>query len=242
MTTRKTTSLLRVENVTVAYGPVTALRSVTLTVGEGELVAVLGANGAGKSTLLRTVSGLIHPASGKVHVDGNDLRGVRAEKIARLGVAHVPEGRRIFPGLTVEQNLILGASARPDRRDLSRDFQRVYDLFPVLGDRSAQSGWSLSGGQQQMLAVARALMGRPRLLMLDEPSLGLAPIPVREVLSAIRQVASEGTATVLVEQNARAALRIADRAYVLQNGEVVHSGPAAELQEDASIRASYLGV
>lgn len=234
--------MLRLEKISVAYGPVSALRSVTLTVGEGELVAVLGANGAGKSTLLKTVSGLTDPVSGSLRLGDMDLRGLRPEEIARLGVAHVPEGRHIFPGLTVEQNLLLGASARGDRADLSEDFERVYDLFPILKDRTAQSGWSMSGGEQQMLAVGRALMGRPRLLMLDEPSLGLAPIPVRQVLSAIRQVASEGTATVLVEQNARAALRIADRGYVLQNGEIVHEGPASELREDASIRASYLGV
>jgi branched-chain amino acid transport system ATP-binding protein len=239
---RRATTVLRLEDVTVAYGPVTALHSISLSVGEGELVAILGANGAGKSTLLRTISGLHESESGGVWIDGTAVGDMKAEKIARLGVAHVPEGRKIFPGLTVEQNLILGASARRDPGELSTDFERVYALFPMLRDRSKQSGWSLSGGQQQMLALGRALMGRPRLLMLDEPSLGLAPIPVREVLTAIRQIALEGTATVLVEQNARAALRIADRAYVLQNGVIVHQGTANELKDDPGIRASYLGV
>jgi branched-chain amino acid transport system ATP-binding protein len=233
--------VLKVEGLSVSYGPVRALRDVSLEVGDGELVAILGANGAGKSTLLQTVSGLVRAERGTISLAGERIAGAAPERVARLGVAHVPEGRRIFPGLTVEQNLVLGATARRGRDGLAADFARVYELFPVLADRRAQQGWSLSGGQQQMLAVGRALMSRPRLLMLDEPSLGLAPMLVRQVLSAVRTICDAGTATLLVEQNARGALRIADRACVLRTGEIVHQGSAAELGADDRMRETYLG-
>lgn len=233
--------MLRVEGLSVSYGSVRALRGVSLEVADGELVAILGANGAGKSTLLQTISGLVRPEGGAVLVAGEEITGRPAERIARLGVAHVPEGRRIFPGLTVEQNLILGATARRDRDGLKPDFDHVYALFPVLAERRAQHGWSLSGGQQQMLAVGRAMMSRPRLLMLDEPSLGLAPMLVQQVLAAVRTICDAGTATLLVEQNARAALRISDRACVLRTGEIVHQGAAAELGVDNRMRETYLG-
>lgn len=233
--------MLQVRDLSVAYGPVRALTDVDLDVGAGELVALLGANGSGKSTLLQTVSGLVRPDRGEVRLDGANLVGAPADRIARSGVAHVPEGRHIFPTLTVEQNLLVGAGTRGRRDGVDEDLARVHRLFPVLAERRTQSGWSLSGGQQQMLAVGRAMMARPRLLMLDEPSLGLAPMLAKEVLEAVRRVCDTGTSTLLVEQNARAALRIADRAYVLQNGRIVQSGTAAELRASDGMRASYLG-
>ncbi|MBB3045360.1 ABC transporter ATP-binding protein [Nocardioides soli] len=233
--------MLRIDDLVVRYGAVEAVNEVSLTVAPGELVALLGANGAGKTTLLRTVSGLVPANTGAITFEGIDLRATKAEAIAAAGIAHVPEGRRIFGGLSVEENLILGATTRGRDADLDEGFARVYELFPVLQERRNQGGWSLSGGQQQMLAIGRALMSRPRLLMLDEPSLGLAPILVRQVLDAVRSICDGGTAMLLVEQNARAALRIADRAVVLDRGRVAREGAADELADDQQMRALYLG-
>jgi branched-chain amino acid transport system ATP-binding protein len=233
--------VLRISELRVSYGAIQALAGLDLEVAEGELVALLGSNGAGKSTLLRAISGLVPPESGTIEVDGGTVIGVPPERIARRGVAHVPEGRHIFPTLTVEENLILGAGQRRPRTGLNDGLARVHELFPVLAERRNQLGWSLSGGQQQMLAVGRALMGCPRLLMLDEPSLGLAPMLVKEVLEAVRRICDDGTSTLLVEQNARAALRIADRAYVLRTGSIVHQGSAQQLRDDDRMRATYLG-
>ncbi|MBO9521300.1 MAG: ABC transporter ATP-binding protein [Nocardioidaceae bacterium] len=233
--------MLRIDDLVVRYGAVEAVNAVSLTVAPGELVALLGSNGAGKTTLLRTVSGLVPAQSGSITFGDHDLRATRPEAIAAAGIAHVPEGRRIFGGLSVEENLVLGATTRGRDADLDEDFARVYALFPILEERRTQGGWSLSGGQQQMLAIGRALMSRPRLLMLDEPSLGLAPILVRQVLDAVRSICDGGTSMLLVEQNARAALRIADRAVVLDRGRVAREGAADDLADDQQMRALYLG-
>lgn len=233
--------MLRVDQLVVDYGAVHALTGVSLDVGPGELVAILGSNGAGKSTLLRTISGLVRARSGSITIDGEDVTSTPPERIARLGIAHVPEGRKIFGSLSVAQNLLIGATSRADASDTAADFERVYAMFPVLHERRTQDGWSLSGGQQQMLAIGRALMSRPRLLMLDEPSLGLAPLLVRQVLATVREICDAGTSVLLVEQNARAALRIADRGLVLSTGAVVHEGAAADLRTDSDLRATYLG-
>ena len=234
--------MLEIENLVVRYGAVTAIQDVSLSVLEGELVALLGSNGAGKTTLLRAASGLVRSVSGSIRLDGHEMNAAPPERIARSGLAHVPEGRRIFGSLTVEQNLLLGAAQLPRKTNLSKDFDRIYDLFPILAERRRQFGWSLSGGQQQMLAIGRGLMSRPRLLMLDEPSLGLAPILVRQVLSAVRSVCDSGTAVLLVEQNARAALKIADRGVVLSLGSLAQQGPSSELAADPHMRKTYLGV
>jgi branched-chain amino acid transport system ATP-binding protein len=233
--------MLKVENVTVRYGPILALDGVSLDVSEGEIVAILGANGAGKSTLLRAVSGLVPVASGRILFRDLEIKGIPPERLARIGLAHVPEGRRIFPGLTVKENLLVASTARSDRQGIQDDIERVEDLFPVLGERRYQLAWSLSGGEQQMLAIARALMARPELLMLDEPSLGLAPRLVRHVLQRIRSIREEGTTVLLVEQDAKAALRISDRAYILKTGTVALTGRAEELREAEDMTRAYLG-
>jgi branched-chain amino acid transport system ATP-binding protein len=230
--------LLELEGVEARYGPVKALDGVALTVDEGEIVAVLGANGAGKTTTLRAISGTVR-RSGRVLLAGRDLRR-SPESVARLGVAHVPEGRGTFAELTVEENLRLGAHTR--RGDLGADFERVLALFPVLEQRREQQAGTLSGGEQQMLALARALMQRPTLLLLDEPSLGLAPIVVAEIFGTVRQLnVEEGLAVLLVEQNARIALDIAARAYVLEVGRVAVEGTGDELRANEDVRRSYLG-
>jgi branched-chain amino acid transport system ATP-binding protein len=233
--------MLKVENVTVRYGPILALDGVSLDVSEGEIVAILGANGAGKSTLLRAVSGLVPVASGRILFRDLEIKGIPPERLARIGLAHVPQGRRIFPGLTVKENLLVASTARSDRQGIQDDIERVEDLFPVLGERRYQLAWSLSGGEQQMLAIARALMARPELLMLDEPSLGLAPRLVRHVLQRIRSIREEGTTVLLVEQDAKAALRISDRAYILKTGTVALTGRAEELREAEDMTRAYLG-
>ena len=233
--------MLEVRDLAVSYGAVRAIRSVDLNLSQGELVTVIGSNGAGKSTLLRTISGLVRPAAGTITLEKQSLVGRSADAIACMGIAHVPEGRKIFGSLTVEQNLLLGATARKDASELVADFERVYEMFPVLRDRRKQQGWALSGGQQQMLAIGRGLMSRPRVLMLDEPSLGLAPLLVRQVLATVRGICDGGTAVLLVEQNARAALKIADRGLVLRAGEVIREGAASSLYSDSSMRQTYLG-
>jgi branched-chain amino acid transport system ATP-binding protein len=230
--------LLELENVSVRYGVRRALESINLKVEEGEIVALLGANGAGKSTTLRAISGLV-PAKGSIRFAGEEICGRAPHEVVAAGVSQVPEGRRIFPQMSVRENLEMGAY---QRRDVSEaDFARVYELFPVLRERERQEGGTLSGGEQQMLAIGRALMARPRLLLLDEPSLGLAPLYVARILAIIKEIREAGTTVLLVEQNAAAALRLADRGYVLETGSVVMAGPAAALLADARVRAAYLG-
>jgi branched-chain amino acid transport system ATP-binding protein len=231
--------LLEVEDLWVAYGGIEALRGISFTVDEGEIVTLLGANGAGKTTTLRTVSGLLRPRSGVVTFDGQRLDTVPAHQIVRLGLGHVPEGRRIFPRMTVRENLLMGAYYRND--NLDADMDRVFDLFPVLRERISQDGGTLSGGEQQMLAIGRALMSRPRLLLLDEPSMGLAPMIVGRIFDIIREINEHGTTVLLVEQNAAQALRLAGRGYVLETGEIVMSDAASSLLADDRVRAAYLG-
>jgi branched-chain amino acid transport system ATP-binding protein len=234
------TTLLEVENLTAAYGQIRALHGVDLTVREGQVVALLGPNGAGKTTTLRSICGMVR-AAGRIAFRGRHLTGLATEKITRLGIAHVPEDRGTFPGLTVAENLKLGAYGRRDG-DVGRDIERWYGIFPRLADRRDQAAGSLSGGEQQMLAVARALLSRPALLLLDEPSLGLAPMVVREVFGVLGRIRDEeGTGMLLVEQNAALALELADAAYVLAAGRTVLSGPASEIRAEDSVRRSYLG-
>jgi branched-chain amino acid transport system ATP-binding protein len=233
--------MLKLEDVQVYWGEVHALKGVSLEIEQGELVSLLGSNGAGKSTTLMTISGIVKPRAGRVIFDGQDLTQRSAFDIVNLGVIHCPEGRRIFSGLTVYENLLMGAVRRTDRRQVARDLERVIALFPILGERLRQNGATLSGGEQQMLAIARALMADPRLLMLDEPSLGLAPVIVEVIFEVIQQLHREGVTILLVEQNARQALQIADRCYVLETGRVVVSGPAEELRANPEVQRFYLG-
>jgi branched-chain amino acid transport system ATP-binding protein len=233
--------LLEVHELVAGYGPVRALDGVSLEVGEREAVAIIGANGAGKTTLLMAISGLVAARTGTVRFRDRPLGGVPPHAIVRAGIGHVPEGRRIFPRLTVRENLELGAVARRERTGVAADIATVCELFPVLAARMRQPGGTLSGGEQQMLAIGRALVGRPRLLLLDEPSLGLAPLVVEAVFGAIAALVARGLAVVLVEQNAGAALRLAARGYVLENGRIVLAGPAAALAVDPRVRAAYLG-
>ncbi len=233
--------LLVVEAVEAGYGPIRALDRVSLEVGPGELVAIIGANGAGKTTLLMAISGVVPLRGGRVTFAGRPLAGLPPHEIVRLGVGHAPEGRRIFPRLSVRENLELGGFARPDRAAVRGDIDEVCGLFPVLGDRLGQLGGTLSGGEQQMLALGRALVGRPRLLLLDEPSLGLAPLVVAKIFEVIAGLAARGIAVVLVEQNARAALKLASRGYVLENGRVTLTGSGRDLAGDRRVRDAYLG-
>jgi branched-chain amino acid transport system ATP-binding protein len=232
-------SMLSVEHVEVRYGAVPAIRDLSLEVGEGEIVTVLGANGAGKTTTLRMISGLHHPFSGKVRLDGRDITTTAAHELVERGLSHVPEGRRIFATMTVIENLEMGAFRR--KGNYSEEFEHIFTLFPVLGGRRKQLGGTLSGGEQQMLAIGRALMAKPRLLLLDEPSLGLAPMVIQSIFKIIVQIRSEGVTVLLVEQNANQALRIADRGYVLENGHVLYEDTAAALLGDDRIRRAYLG-
>jgi len=233
--------LLELRGLDVRYGGIRALQAIDLTVHEGEVVTLLGANGAGKSTALRSVSRLIDAHAGRIAYDGRDVTRIRADAIVRLGVAHVPEGRRMLTRLTVLDNLLLGAYARSDHRQIRADVDRQFERFPRLRDRRHQLAGTLSGGEQQMLAIARGLMSRPRLLLLDEPSLGLAPLVVREIFAIIRELHAAGVTILLVEQNASLALQHADRGYVLESGRVAITGPAAELLENAEVRRAYLG-
>jgi branched-chain amino acid transport system ATP-binding protein len=233
--------LLKLEDVNVYYGDVRALKGITLEVHEGELVTLLGGNGAGKSTTLMTVSGILRARSGRVTFQDRDLTHASAYDIVQMGIIQCPEGRRIFGSLTVRENLLMGASRRRDKKAAQDDMEWVCSLFPILRARYAQSGATLSGGEQQMLAVGRALMARPRLLMLDEPSLGLAPLIVENIFGVIGQLHSRGVTILLVEQNARQALQIADRGYLLETGRVVLSGPVAELHANPEVESFYLG-
>jgi branched-chain amino acid transport system ATP-binding protein len=232
--------LLELERLVVRYGPVEALKGVDIAVNEGEIVTLIGANGAGKSTLLMAISGVVPPASGAVHYLGQSLRGIAPHQIARAGIAHVPEGRHIFPRMTVDDNLLMGSMGAAPVVE-AEERVHAYRLFPVLEERRRQRAGTLSGGEQQMLAIARALMSRPRLLLLDEPSLGLAPLMVKRIFSAIADInARRGTTVLLVEQNANQALHVAGRGYVLAQGKVVLSGSGDELLRNADVRAAYL--
>jgi branched-chain amino acid transport system ATP-binding protein len=234
--------MLHVEDLVVSYGAVEALHGVSLSVGDGEIVTLVGANGAGKSTLLRAVSGMVAPRSGRVRLGGEDVTGRPAHVLVARGVAHVPEGRRIFTSLTVRENLELGAYSVRSKADAAARLERVLALFPRLSERIGQSGGTLSGGEQQMLAIGRALMAGPRLLLLDEPSLGLAPLLVQEIFREIARIhREEGTSVLLVEQNANLALALASRGYVLETGRIVLSGAGRALLDDPQVRAAYLG-
>jgi branched-chain amino acid transport system ATP-binding protein len=233
--------LLEVDLIEAGYGPIRALDRVSLRVDAGELVAIIGANGAGKTTLLMAISGVVPVRAGVVRFDGAPITGLEPHAIVRLGIGHAPEGRRIFPRLSVRENLELGGFARTDRAEVRRDIDLVCDLFPVLGSRMTQLGGTLSGGEQQMLALGRALVGRPRLLLLDEPSLGLAPLVVAKIFEVIAGLSARGIAVVLVEQNARAALKLASRGYVLETGRITLSGAGRDLAGDRRVRDAYLG-
>ena len=231
--------MLKIENLCVSYGGIKALRGISLEVPDGKIVTLIGSNGAGKSTTLKAVAGLVRPKSGEILLDGTNLVGKSTDQIVSSGVTPVPEGRRVFSNLTVAENLRIGAYLRKD--SLADDLARVYDLFPRLKEREWQQAGTLSGGEQQMLAVGRALMSRPKLLMLDEPSLGLAPLVVQGIFDIIRTVNEQGVTVLLIEQNANMALKIADYAYVLETGNITKSGTGAELLADESIKEAYLG-
>jgi branched-chain amino acid transport system ATP-binding protein len=234
--------LLALDDVSAHYGGVQALKGVSLRVEEGEVVTLIGANGAGKTSTLAAISGLLPPTSGTITLDGKDLAGVPAHRRVTMGICQAPEGRHVFPGMTVMENLEMGAYARRAKRgQLKPDLDRVFDLFPRLAERRDQAGGTLSGGEQQMLAMGRALMARPRLLLLDEPSMGLAPKLVTQIFDIVREINDQGTTVLLVEQNASQALQRANRAYVMEAGSIVRSADAATLLEDESVKAAYLG-
>ena len=232
---------LEIRDLHVSYGGIRALKGIDLTVEEGQIVTLIGANGAGKSTTLRAISGLQKPQSGSILYGGEELVGLPAKEIVRRGIIHVPEGRRVFPDMTVAENLKIGAFLRNDNDGIARDLDYVYTLFPRLKERSWQPAGTLSGGEQQMLAVGRALMSRPKVLMMDEPSLGLAPLIVKDIFSIIRRVNADGITVLLIEQNANAALRIADYGYVLETGTIALTGTGEELLRNESVREAYLG-
>ena len=233
--------MLQLESLDVRYGGVQALRGVSLTVAPGEIVALLGTNGAGKTSALRAISGLVTPAGGRITWEGRRIDGLPPEAVVQAGVAHVPEGRQIFPELTVEENLLIGSFPRRRRSGVRAEIAALYERFPPLGARRRQPGANLSGGEQQMLAIARALLAAPRLLLLDEPSMGLAPKLVEQVFAVVRSLNREGVTLLLVEQNARMALSVAHRAYVLETGSIVLSGEAAALRQNSEVQRRYLG-
>lgn len=237
-------NILTIKDLVVNYGNIQALAGISIDIQHGEIVTLIGSNGAGKSTTLRTVSGINKPTSGDISFEGKSILGMKTHQLAKAGIAHAPEGRHIIPGLTVEQNLQVGLTARPAefKDSIEEDFERMYNLFPVLRDRRKQTGWSLSGGEQQMLSLARALISKPRLLLLDEPSLGLAPKVTAQVFEAIASVNKvDGVTILLVEQNAFMALNVADRGYLLENGAIRHSGTSKELLASPAVRDAYLG-
>lgn len=234
-------SMLKVENIDVYYGNIQALHNISIEVNEGEIVTLIGANGAGKSTLLKTVSGLLKPKKGKIEFLGKSISGKAAQTIVKAGISHVPEGRRVFANLTVEENLELGAFLRKDKAGITSDLTKVYETFPRLLERRKQLSGTLSGGEQQMLAIGRAIMAKPKLVLLDEPSMGLAPLMVQTIFKVIEEINNEGTTVLLVEQNAHMALSVANRGYVIETGKVVLSGPARELQSSEEVKLAYLG-
>lgn len=234
-------AMLEVRDLEVYYGVIQAIKGVSFQVNEGEIIALIGANGAGKTTILHTVTGLLSPKKGSVMFEGTDITRMPAHKIVSLGMAHVPEGRRVFAELSVYQNLMLGAYTRTDKNEIAESLQAVYKRFPRLEERRNQIAGTLSGGEQQMLAMGRALMSKPRIILMDEPSMGLSPILVNEIFDIIQSVSAGGTTVLLVEQNARKALAIANRAYVLETGKIVTSGDARELLNDDAIKKAYLG-
>jgi branched-chain amino acid transport system ATP-binding protein len=234
--------MLELQNLHVYYGGIHALHGISLSVPDGQIVALLGANGAGKSSTLRAITGIVKPAEGDVTLDGESLLGLRSFEVVKRGIAMVPEGRRVFTNLTVSENLRLGAYSRSNGQSVQRDMEEVFTLFPRLKEREAQSAGTLSGGEQQMLALGRALMSKPRVLMIDEPSLGLAPVLAQGVFQRLKELNEAGQTILLIEQNARAALSIADYAYILETGSIVLEGPAKELAQQDEVRRSYLGV
>ena len=234
------TAMLEVKDLKVAYGKILAVKKISFSVEEGQVVTLIGTNGAGKTTTLRTISGLIRPASGEILFQGKRIDAVAAHQIVSLGVAHSPEGRKIFPKMTIEENLLLGAFARRDG-EVRKDLQAAYDLFPILGERRGQLAGTFSGGEQQMLAMSRAMMSRPKLLMLDEPSMGLSPIMMKLIMQTVKTLQSQGTTILLVEQNAQAALSLADHGYVLEVGKIVIKGTGKDLLVNDAVRKAYLG-
>ncbi|SFG45242.1 branched-chain amino acid transport system ATP-binding protein [Desulfotomaculum arcticum] len=233
--------MLNIENIDVNYGAIRALVQVSLEVNEGEIVALIGANGAGKSTTLRSISGLVKPQSGKIIFEGQEIQNFPPHKVVEIGISQVPEGRRVFPLMTVLENLELGAFTRKDRAGIKEDINNIFLRFPRLEERKQQPAGTLSGGEQQMLAIGRALMSKPKLLLMDEPSMGLAPMLVQEIFNIVKEINQTGTTILLVEQNARMALSIAHRAYVLETGSLVMSGLAKELAENEAVQKAYLG-
>ena len=233
--------MLTIDNLNVFYGAIHALKGISLEVKEGEIVTLIGANGAGKSTTLRTISGLLKPKEGSIKFEGKDLGGMAAQNVVKLGISQVPEGRRIFANMTVMENLELGAFTRSDKAGIVQDMDMVFGRFPRLAERKSQLAGTLSGGEQQMLAMGRALMSRPRMMLLDEPSMGLAPLLIREIFNIIVDINSTGTTVLLVEQNANMALSIAHRAYVMETGRITLSGDAKELAASEDVRKAYLG-
>ncbi len=233
--------MLKVENINVYYGAIHALKGISVEVKQGEIVTLIGANGAGKSTILRTISGLLRAKTGDIVFEGNAIGGMAAEEIVRKGISQVPEGRRIFANMTVAENLELGAYIRSDKAGIRKDIDKVFERFPRLGERRSQIAGTLSGGEQQMLAIGRGLMSQPKLMLLDEPSMGLAPLLVKEIFSIIQEINASGTTILLVEQNAHMALSIAHKAYVLETGRITLSGTAKELSESEAVRKAYLG-
>jgi len=234
-------TMLKVEDINVYYGAIHAIKGISLEVNEGEIVTLIGANGAGKSTILRTISGLLKPKTGKIDFEGQNIAGIAAQHIVKSGISQVPEGRRIFANMTVMENLDLGAYVRSDKAGIQEDLEMVFARFPRLEERKTQEAGTLSGGEQQMLAMGRALMSRPRLLLLDEPSMGLAPLLIKEIFSIIQDINKTGTTVLLVEQNANMALSIANRAYVLETGRITLAGPAKDLAASEAVRKAYLG-
>lgn len=234
-------SMLKVTDLQVYYGMIQALQGISFAVNQGEVIALIGANGAGKTTTLHTITGLLQPKAGKIEFDGTDITKTPAHKIVSMGMAHVPEGRRIFGELTVYENLKLGAYTRKDKAEIGGTLQKVYERFPRLEERKKQLAGTLSGGEQQMLAMGRALMSKPKIIVMDEPSMGLSPLFVSEIFDIIKEISQSGTTVLLVEQNAKKALSIADRAYVLETGKIVLSGDAKDLLNDASVKQAYLG-
>lgn len=234
-------AMLEVKDLEVYYGMIQAIKGISFEVNKGEVIALIGANGAGKTTTLHTITGLLSPKKGSVMFEGKDITKIPAHKIVSMGMAHVPEGRRVFADLSVYENLKLGAYTRKDKENLNKDLESIYERFPRLAERKNQSAGTLSGGEQQMLAMGRALMSKPSIILMDEPSMGLSPILVNEIFDIIESISKSSTTVLLVEQNAKKALSIADRAYVLETGKIVTSGKASELLEDDSIKKAYLG-